>query len=304
MAAASPEITPPDTPLRGTRVDPAGLQRHLAHAPSPWLHGEIARRMAERLSVVKRSPERVLDWWSPTSTSSEVLRSQYPQARVVPVGADGRVRSPDVTPGWWQRLRPRSAPTDAPGQPPAPAGLLWANMMLHWVDDLPAQLRQWHAATEVDGFLMFSAFGPDTLRRLSQIWQQAGWGPAASTWTDMHDLGDELVHAGFADPVMDMERLNLSWADADALLAELRTLGRNTAPGRHAGLRTPRWHARMQQALTEALSGPDGRLHLGFEIVYGHAFRPVARAKVEAETRVSLDTMREMMRKPGTSPSR
>ncbi len=304
MAAASPEITPSDTPLRGPRIAPAALQRHLAHPGNPWLHGEIARRMAERLGVVKRTPERVLDWWAASSASAEVLTAQYPQARLVPVGPDGCVQAPAVAPGWWQRLRQRGTAADTAGQAPAPAGLLWSNMMLHWVDDLPGQLRQWHAAIEVDGFLMFSAFGPDTLRRLSQIWQKAGWGPASSTWTDMHDLGDELVHAGFADPVMDMERLNLSWADADALLAELRTLGRNTAPGRHAGLRTPRWRERMKAVLTDELTGPDGRLHLGFEIVYGHAFRPMARAKVEAETRVSLDAMREMMRQPGSPSSR
>jgi len=173
-------------------------------------------------------------------------------------------------------------------------------MMLHWVDDLPALLQAWHAAIAVDGFLMFSCFGPDTLLQLRRLYAQLGWGPAASAWTDMHDLGDSLVHAGFADPVMDMEQITLSWDSPEKLLAELRTLGRNTAPERHRGLRTPRWRDQLLQALSAALAGPDGRLHLRFEIIYGHAFRPVPRAAVSAQTTISLDAMREMTRRKST----
>jgi malonyl-CoA O-methyltransferase len=111
----------------------------------------------------------------------------------------------------------------------------------------------------------------------------------------MHDIGDQLVHAGFADPVMDQEHLSLSWATPEALLAELRTLGANTDPARHAGLRTPRWRARLADAL-RGLAGADGRLHLSFEIVYGHAFNPPPRAKLAPQTEVSLDAMRAMVR--------
>jgi malonyl-CoA O-methyltransferase len=185
------------------------------------------------------------------------------------------------------------------------AELLWANMMLHWVDDLelPTLLSRWHASLGVDGFLMFACFGPDTLRSLQALYTAAGWGAAASPQRDMHDLGDALVHAGFADPVMDMEPLTLTWDSPEALLAELRTLGRNTAPQRQAGLRTPRWHAALRDRLNDSLRGPDGRLHLRFEIVYGHAFRPVARARVAAQTEISLDAMREMTRRrnPGAT---
>ena len=121
----------------------------------------------------------------------------------------------------------------------------------------------------------------------------------------MHDLGDALVHAGFRDPVMDMEQLTLTWESAEALLAELRTLGRNTAPQRFAGLRTPRWHETMRQCLAEGLrspQAPDGRLHLRFEIVYGHALRAAPRVPVAAETQVSVDTLRTMARQHRRSP--
>jgi malonyl-CoA O-methyltransferase len=98
---------------------------------------------------------------------------------------------------------------------------------------------------------------------------------------------------------MDMELITLTWPDAASLLAELRSLGSNAAPGRHAGLRTPRWRDRLQAELSRALAGPDGRLGLSFEIIYGHAMRPVTRIPVKPDTRISVDAMREMTRKRG-----
>ncbi len=294
------ESTP--TARRTPRIDPAALQRHLRRATghaAPWLHEEIARRMADRLSLVRRQPTRVIDWWSPTSGSTTLLKAQYPQARLLPCGCDDQplpeAPGTGTAPRWWQRLIGQPARAEGPAAPPT-AELLWANMMLHWVDDLPALLPRWHAALEVDGFLMFSCFGPDTLKELRAVYADLGWGPPGSPWIDMHDLGDELVHAGFADPVMDMERLTLTWDSPAALLAELRGLGCNTAPARQPGLRSRDWRRKLDAALTQHLTGADGRLHLGFEIIYGHAFRPVTRARMQAQTEISLDAMREMTR--------
>ena len=292
-APASPRIP---------RIDPAALRRHLARAATrepAWLHGEIARRMAGRLSLVRRAPATVLDWWSPTSASAEPLARHCPQAQVTPIGFDDRPRpAPAGTSPWWRRLAGRAG-ASAPAVPatPPPADLLWANMMLHWVDDRPAMLARWHAALQVDGFLMFSCFGPDTLRELREVWAALGWGEPCSAWTDMHDLGDDLVHAGFTDPVMDMERIALTWDSPAALLAELRTLGLNTSPARHPGWRGRAWRARLDTELTRRLAGPDGRLRLGFEIVYGHAFRTVTAPRVQPQTSISLDEMREMTRR-------
>jgi malonyl-CoA O-methyltransferase len=114
-------------------------------------------------------------------------------------------------------------------------------------------------------------------------------------FVDMHDLGDMLVHAGFADPVLDQETLTLHWPDAYALLAELRTLGANIAPDRYAALRTPRWRERLLSELA-GLAGPDGRLRLSFEVAYGHAFKARPRARAGEPTRVSLEEMRSMVR--------
>jgi malonyl-CoA O-methyltransferase len=109
-----------------------------------------------------------------------------------------------------------------------------------------------------------------------------------------------MVEAGLADPVMDQETLRLTWATPKALLAELRGLGANAAPDRCTGLRTPRWHQRLLGALAEH-AGPDGRITLEFELVYGHAYqKPDPGPRVAAHTEIGLTEMRSLLRrKPG-----
>jgi malonyl-CoA O-methyltransferase len=111
----------------------------------------------------------------------------------------------------------------------------------------------------------------------------------------MHDWGDMLVASGFAEPVMDMERITLSFATPDRLLAELRGLGANLHPARFPALRGRAWRARLEQALAEQLRGADGQLALTFEIIYGHALKPLPRARMSEQSAVSLQDMRAML---------
>lgn len=280
----------------------ARVQRRLQAAPQPpWLHGEVARRMAERLPVVRLQPACVADWGAFLGASRELLAQAYPRARVLAVEADATRR--DATAAalaqpWWspRRWSPALTTVTAVTEDELGAGqaqLLWANMGLHGAIDPAAVLRRWHRALAVDGFLMFSTLGPGTLTRLRRVYAQQGWAVPFAPFVDMHDLGDLLVEAGFADPVMDQETLTLTWPGAAAALAELRQLGGNVARTRHAGLRTPRWRQRLQDALA-ATAGADGRVALDFEIVYGHAFRPPPR--LAARTEVPLADMRAMVR--------
>jgi malonyl-CoA O-methyltransferase len=144
---------------------------------------------------------------------------------------------------------------------------------------------------------MFSCLGPDTLRELRDVYARQGWPEPAHEFTDMHDWGDMLVEAGFAEPVMDMERITLTYETPDRLLAELRALGRNLHVQRFAGLRGRRWREQLDSVLM-ALARPEegGRLTLTFEIVYGHAMKPQPRATVSARTEIGLDQMRQMLR--------
>jgi malonyl-CoA O-methyltransferase len=119
----------------------------------------------------------------------------------------------------------------------------------------------------------------------------------------MHDWGDMLVHAGFAEPVMDMERITLTFETPDRLIAELRELGANLHPARFAGLRGRAWRRQLDDAMNSRLRGGDGRLALTFEIIYGHALRPAPRVKVSEHSAVSLQDMRALLRAGRDPPS-
>jgi malonyl-CoA O-methyltransferase len=283
-------------------------RRQNEHPDGPWLHGEVARRMGERLALIRLRPQRLVEWWGGFGASDAVLRAAYPQARRTVVEPDAAwaatTRRQRQAP-WWSTRRWGTADTvltEADDLAPAGHQLVWANMVLQAVVDPPSLLDRWQRTLEADGFVMFSCFGPDTVRGLHSIYQELGFGPPGIDFVDMHDLGDMLVHAGFADPVMDQERLTLTWSDPAALLAELRSLGGNLSPARRPGLRTPRWRRRLDAAL-ERLRGPDGRLQLTFEVAYGHAFKAPPRARVAAQTTIGLDAMRDMVRRrqPGVS---
>jgi malonyl-CoA O-methyltransferase len=176
--------------------------------------------------------------------------------------------------------------------------MVWANMALHMAPDPQALITQWHNLLEADGFVMFSCLGPDTLRELRRVYAALGWAPPSHEFTDMHDWGDMLVRAGFAEPVMDMERITLTFESPERLLQELRELGRNLHPARFQGLRGRAWRDRLSAALVKELADPaeGGRLRLTFEIIYGHAFKPQARLAIQPETKVSLDQMRKALR--------
>ncbi|PUE40766.1 biotin synthase [Limnohabitans sp. Bal53] len=295
--------------LRPPSLDPVAAARWQAllvqAAQSPWLHEEVASRMQERLDFIKLQP---LHWvhWGPLRgglAAQSALEQRYPKAQVWLAGESpghAQFTRQALQAPWWQARHWRG-PNRHEGLPPDhTAHMLWANMHLHASAEPQALLQTWHRALAVDGFLMFSCLGPDTLRDLRQVYARAGWPEPAHAFTDMHDWGDMLVEAGFAEPVMDMERITLTYASPDALLAELRSLGRNLHLQRFQGLRTRRWRDRLSEALL-ALARPEegGRLSLGFEIVYGHALKPQPRMKMAAKTEIGLDQMRHMLHSGG-----
>ncbi|MDE2297638.1 MAG: biotin synthase [Burkholderiales bacterium] len=296
---------PDPTDSAARRLDPIAVQAALRRlhraAQPPWLHGEVARRMAEKLQLILCQPDLVFDWWSTQGAGDALLAQAYPNARRVRVEPDAawlaRSREQAWRP-WWSALRRSAGAVEvvaeaddiAPG-----AGLIWSNMALHAVVDPIPLFERWQRMLRVDGFVMFSCLGPGTLRELRALYQRLGWPAPTPGFIDMHDLGDMLVHAGFADPVMDQETLTLRWANPRALLSELHALGGNTAPDRYKGLRTPRWRARLEREL-ESSAAPDGTLGMSFEVAYGHAFKAPPRLRPGEATTVSLDDMRAMVR--------
>ncbi|HOZ63763.1 MAG TPA: methyltransferase domain-containing protein [Burkholderiaceae bacterium] len=290
---------------RPPTIDPQAARRwaDLPAHESPWLHEEVARRMEERLQWIKLQPA---SWahWEPVRGGLQThaaLARRYPDAASFVVEAPEsrtRVAAKSISKPWWSLSRWREKSVQFQVPPDASVQMLWANMALHMSADPQALIAQWHRALATDGFLMFSCLGPDTLKELRNVYQVLGWPAPSHEFTDMHDWGDMLVNAGFAEPVMDMERITLTFESPLRLLAELRQLGRNFHQQRFAGLRGRRWLAQLHASLQQGLAAPGegGRLQLTFEIIYGHALKPQPRFPVSAETRVSVDEMRSKLR--------
>ena len=294
---------------RPPSLDPVAAARWLGRpAPalsSPWLHEEVASRMQERLDFITLQPQQWVHW-EPLSGGVAAHRSlvqRYPNARawlVCEQAQNALTARSLIARKWWQVLSWREPKQQIGWPSEQSADMLWANMQLHGHPEPQALLRAWHQALSVNGFLMFSCFGPDTLRELRQVYERAGWPQPAHEFTDMHDWGDMLVQAGFAEPVMDMERITLTYASPEGLLAELRQLGRNLHVDRFEGLRGRVWKRSLLQALMSlACPEHDGRLSLSFEIVYGHALKPQPRLKLAPKTEIGLDQMRHMLRSSG-----
>ena len=284
-------------------LDPVAVARWQRIAPtaSPWLHEEIASRMLERLQWIKLQPQVWAHWGAVRGglQNHQKLVKKYPKSQCFVVEADvntAHTATKIIAKPWWNPARWMSQATRFEAPPLASVDMLWANMALHEASNPQMLLARWHSALKVNGFLMFSCLGPDTAIEVRQLYQQLGWPPAGHDLTDMHDWGDMLVASGFAEPVMDMERITLTYDTPERLLKELAELGRNFHPARFAGLRGRAWRARLQSELAKALTtGPDGRLQLTFEVIYGHALKPEPKIKVSALSAVSIQDMRTML---------
>ena len=288
-------------------IDPvaAAHWQHIAPAQSPWLHEEVGRRMEARLQWILRTPRTWCDWQAVRGglQTHDAIAQRYPQAQCYVVEAEPRMQTKaqeNFAKPWWTPSRWASAKTLVQKPVPGSVDMLWANMLLHNAAQPERMLQDWHAVLALDGFVMFSCLGPDTVKEIRALYERLGWPAAGHSLTDMHDWGDMLVHAGFAEPVMDMETITLTFGTPERLLQELRELGRNLHPQRFAGLRGRAWHAELLQGLSDHLrvDSSDGQLALTFEVVYGHAFKPEPRLTVQSQSTVSLEQMRRMLKKP------
>ncbi|THF60692.1 methyltransferase domain-containing protein [Pseudothauera rhizosphaerae] len=244
---------------------------------------ELARRMDERLDYIRFTPRRILDLGCGAGEDLALLAKRYPQAErigadfALPMLAEARRRE-RAQHGLLGRLLGRAPAmplvgADATALPLASrsVSMVWSNLMLNWLTDPLPALKEMHRVLEVGGMVMFSTLGPDTLQELRAALPDAA-GERVHRFIDMHDIGDALVQAGFSDPVMDMEMLTLTYADFDALLADLRLTGcANAAASRPRGLSGRRGWTQARERY-ETLRR-DGRLPATFEVIQGHAWK-------------------------------
>ena len=239
--------------------------------------------MDERLSLTKIQPRRFADIGCATGDGVRALQKRYPSAQAIAVDyAMPMLKLVRAKSGRFARLMrnaPHLACADACALPLAnqSMGLVWSNLMLHWLDDPLPALREMHRVLEVGGLVMFTALGPDTLKELrASAHTPVGAGdtplsPAIRNFIDMHDLGDMLLAAGFADPVMDMEMITLTYTQPRKFLADQRHLGVGRALLGHRA-----WQA-WRKIFAHWPQDLEGRYPVSFEIIYGHAWKPAPR---------------------------
>jgi len=247
------------------------------------LQREVCSRMLERLEYIKLQPARILDAGCGTGWGTRQLAQRYPEAQMVALDiAIGMLHSARGRSGWWEKLfggaKQQQICADIEALPVAAnsVGLVWSNLTVQWCNDLPATFVELHRVLKTEGLLMFSTFGPDTLKELRQAFSGVDGHNHLNRFADMHDIGDMLVQAGFADPVMDMEMLTLTYDDVRAVLQDLKTIGaHNATAGRAQGLMGKNAWARLIENYERLRS--NGKLPATFEVVYGHAWKPQPR---------------------------
>ena len=284
------ESTPP--PFDKDKARKSFARAAAVYDDAAVLQHEIGRRMLERLDYVRLEPRRVLDIGCGTGVATEALLRRYPKAEVIaldfalPMLAQARRR------GRWLR-RPRCLCADLDFLPLAADSidLIFANAALQWSAQPAQTFADIARVLRPGGLFMFSTFGPDTLHELRAAWAAVDGQPHVHGFIDMHDYGDMLLGAGLADPVMDVERMTLTYGDAMQLMREIKIIGAgNASSGRQRGLVGRERIARVCAAY-ERFRGADGRLPVSYEVVHGHAWGATQR-RVDGETRVSLDVLR------------
>jgi malonyl-CoA O-methyltransferase len=273
------------------------------------LQREVADRLLERLDYIKMRPLRILDLGCGTGYLTRLLSQRYPSAQII--GLDlalpmlraaqrhTRVRLPF---GLGRRLsRCRYANADAEALPLSDTSfdLVVSNLTLQWCDP-DRVFRECRRVLRPAGLFLFTTFGPDTLKELRAAWRAVDGRVHVHDFIDMHDLGDALVRARFADPVMDVEHLMLTYSRVAGLLRDLKAIGaHNAAAARRQTLTGKHEFAQFEQAY-EGFRRPDGLLPASHEVIFGHAWIPESgTGQAELDDGLFAVPLTALRRRPG-----
>lgn len=252
------------------------------------LQAEVRQRLLARLEFIAVKPEVILDLGAGTGHASRALKNRFPTARVIALDiAPGMLREARRQQGWRRRFMRVCADANRLPLPTGSVDFVISNLMLQWCDPPDAVFAEVQRVLRPGGLFSFTSFGPDTLFELRRAWAQVDDHPHVHRFIDMHDLGDALVRARLAEPVLDVEHFTLTYTDALSLMRELKTLGaRNAARDRPPGL-TSRGHLDQVAAAYETFRR-EGRLPATYEVVYGQAWGSGATRTRDGEVRVPL----------------
>jgi len=267
-------------------IDKKMMRRAFSRAAADYdatavLQREVCTRMLERLDYIRLQPEKLLDAGSGTGWGGRKLAEKYPAATVISLDiAIGMLQNARSHSGWWQKLfggvRQLCADVEALPLASDSVDMVWSNLAVQWCNDLPGTFVELQRVLKTEGLLMFSTFGPDTLKELRQAFRGVDEHSHLNRFADMHDIGDMLVQAGFSEPVMDMEYMTLTYDDVRGVLQDLKAIGaHNATAGRGQGLMGKNAWARLLENYEKLRR--DGKLPATYEVIYGHAWKPAAR---------------------------
>lgn len=254
---------------------------------------EIGSRLLERLDVVRMQPARILDLGAGTGQASRSLKQRYRAAQVIALDlSQAMLRASRRQQGLLRRFQRAAADAHRLPIRTGSVDLVFSNLMLQWCHDPDAVFQEVRRVLKPQGLFIFTTLGPDTLKELRGAWRAVDDHIHVHRFIDMHDLGDALMRARFADPVMDMERLSITYPDLNALLRDLRAGGAcNIAQGRHRGLTS---RSRFQAVRAhKALALHKGVLPVSVELVYGQAWagEPLPERHPEPEFRIPIQAI-------------
>ena len=253
------------------RIDRRALRRSLDRAAATYddhavLQSNVCDGLIERLSYVTLAPTTILDLGCRTGRGARALAERYPGAVVIAIDVSlGMLRQADGP----RRARVCAAATRLP-LPDASVDLLFSNLALPWCDDLDAAFREFRRVVRPNGLVHFTTLGPDTLRELRAA---AGVGAPDHALADMHDIGDGLLRAGLAEPVLDVQRYTLTYRDVTALLHDLQAVGASNVSAARTRALTGRGRLTALASAYEPLRR-DGVLPASIEVVHGQAWGP------------------------------
>jgi len=262
-------VSPPFDTHQVQRAFARAARSYDAHAV---LQHEVEQRLLERLDYVATPPTRALDLGCGPGRAALAMRARWKSAQVVALDlAAPMLRL--LKPGWLRPIQRVNADARALPLADASVDVLFSNLCVQWIEDLPALFDECRRVLRPGGYLAFSTFGPDTLHELRAAWAAVDRAPHVSAFVDIARVGDALVHAGFRDPVLDAEHFKLTYNDAFALMRELKAIGATNADAHRVRGLTARARLRAVADAYEAYR-TDGVLPATYEVIYAHAFAP------------------------------
>jgi len=272
------------------RLDRAQVRRAFDRAATRYdevavLQAQVRDRLLERLDLIKLKPSIVLDLGCGTAHAAEALARRYRRSRVLAIDlAEGMLHVARRRHRFRRPFALACADLHSLPLPSASVDLLYCNLVVQWCDDLDAAFAELRRVLKPHGLLTFTTFGPDTLRELRAAWAAVDASVHVHDFLDMHDIGDALVRAGFAEPVLDVEMYTLTYADSRVLLRDLKALGaRNASVDRTRGLTGRRRFVDFEAGYERFRR--DGLLPATYEVVYAQAWGPVATPARDGLTR-------------------